>query len=475
MRHFTYKTLAELEEAARSLGAEHVRFEHDTARMQAALARPVPVGDRTAGNSMAIHPMEGCDGTLEGRPDELTWRRYERFARGGAKLIWFEATAVREDGRANPRQILLNRSTADEYARLYEMMQRVHREEYGTTDDLLIPLQLTMSGRYSVPVKTIAYHNPVLDLKTATPADYPVISDDELERLEDVYVDATGLALEAGFTAVDIKATHGYLLSELLGAKTREGRYGGSLENRTRFFKNVFGKIRSKYGRRVMICMRLGCYDGVPFMKDEETGLGKPLPFPTPYPWGWGVNPENPLEPELSEVKQAIAWFKEWGLELLNVSLGSPYYNPHIGRPFEKPDEGNYEEPEHPLTGVNRHFRVAHELQRTFPDLPMVGTGYSWLQRFALNAGAANVEDGNIRFVGLGRAVLSYPDFARDILEKGELDDSRVCKTLTYCTFLMRQKSNELGQYPAGCPPFDKLVYGPIMKEAREAKRKAGK
>jgi 2,4-dienoyl-CoA reductase-like NADH-dependent reductase (Old Yellow Enzyme family) len=475
MRHFTYKTLGELEEAARRLGAEHVRFEHDTARMQEALRRAVRVGARTAGNSMAIHPMEGCDGTLDGRPDELTWRRYERFARGGAKLIWFEATAVREDGRANPRQILLNRRTVDEFARLYEMMQRAHREAWGTTEDLLIPIQLTMSGRYSVPVKTIAYHNPLVDEKSGTPADYPVISDDELERLEDVYVDAAGLALKAGFTAVDIKATHGYLLSELLGAKTREGRYGGALENRTRFFRNVFGKIRAKYGDRVMICMRLGCFDGVPYVKDEATGLGRPLPFPTPYPWGWGVNPENPLEPDLSEVKQAIGWFRQWGLELLNVSLGSPYYNPHIGRPFEKPDEGNYEEPEHPLLGVNRHFRVAHELQRTFPDLPMVGTGYSWLQRFALNAGAANVEDGNIRFVGLGRGVLSYPDFAKDILEKGELDDSRVCKTLTYCTFLMRQKTNELGQYPAGCPPFDKLVYGPIMKEAREAKRKAGK
>lgn len=443
--------------------------------MQAALARKVRVGSRTAGNSMAIHPMEGCDGTLDGRPDELTWRRYERFARGGAKLIWFEATAVREDGRANPRQIQINSSNVDDYARLYEMMLRAHAEEWCSTDDLIIPIQLTMSGRYSVPTRTIAYHNPVIDRKSGTPHDYPVISDDELERLEDVYVDATGLALRAGFTAVDIKATHGYLLSELLGAKTREGRYGGSLENRTRFFKNVFGKIRARYGSQVMICMRLGCYDCVPFERDPATGLGRPLEFPTPYPWGWGVDKDNPLVPDLTEVKQAIAWFKQWGLELLNVSLGSPYYNPHIGRPFEKPDEGNYEQPEHPLTGVDRHFTIAAELQRTFPDLPMVGTGYSWLQRFALNAGAANLAAGAISFVGLGRAVLSYPDFARDILTKGELDDSRVCKTLTYCTFLMRQKSNELGQYPAGCPPFDKLVYGPIMKEANQARRKPGK
>lgn len=472
MRFFTYKSLEELEAAARALGASHVRFVRDTARVQELLARKVPAGPFTVGNSMAIHPMEGCDGTLDGRPDELTWRRYERFARGGAKLIWFEATAVRADGRANTRQLMLDRHTVDDFARLVEMMRHVHRKEWGDTDDLLIPVQLTHSGRYSHPVRIIAYHNPLIDEKTGTPPDYPVISDDELERLEDVYVEAAGLALQAGFQAVDIKATHGYLLSELLGARTREGRYGGPLENRTRFFKNVFGKIRAKYGRRLMLCMRLGCFDGVPYVRDPESGAGRPLPYPTPYPWGWGVNPMNPLEPDLTEVKQAVAWFLGWGLELLNVSLGCPYYNPHIGRPFEKPDEGNYEEPEHPLLGVDRHFRIAGELQQTFPDLPMVGTGYSWLQKYFIHAGAANIEDGNIRFVGIGRGALTYPDFARDVLEKGELDESRVCKTLTFCTYLMRQKHNELGQFPTGCPPFDKSVYGLIMKQAREMKRR---
>ena len=159
-------------------------------------------------------------------------------------------------------------------------------------------------------------------------------------------------------------------------------------------------------------------------------------------------------------------------VELLNVSAGSPYYNPHIGRPFEKPDEGNYEPPEHPILGVDRHFRIAGELQRTFPDLPMVGTGYSWLQKYAINAGARNIADGNIRIMGLGRGTLAYPDYAADALAKGELDELRVCKTLTYCTFLMRQKNHPLGQFPTGCPPFDKEVFGPIMKEARDAKRR---
>jgi NADPH2 dehydrogenase len=455
MRHFVYRALDELRRAAEETGAAHVKFSDSADEVRRVLARPVQVGPFTVANSIAIQPMEGCDGESDGSPGELTWRRYRRFASGGAGLIWFEATAVREDGRANVRQLWITRQNVSEFARL--------REVLGSA---LAPIQLTHSGRYSVGQRIIADHNPHIDRKTGTPADYPAITDDELECLEDDYVRAAGLALEAGFQAVDIKAVHGYLISELLGAKSRAGRYGGSLENRVRFLRNVIGKIRAAFGRRLMIAIRMNAFDGVPFDRDPATGLGVPCDFETPYRWGWGVDAANPLSDDLCEVKQAIAWLREWGVELLNISLGSPYYNPHIGRPFEKPDEGNYEQPEHPLTGVDRHFRIAAALQRAFPDLPMVGTGYSWLQKYAINAGAHNIAAGDIRFFGVGRGALAYPDFARDALEKGELDERRCCKTLTYCTYLMRQKS------PTGCPPFDKEGYGELIKVVRHAARK---
>src|ERR1039457_5744614 len=234
MRYFQYKKLIELQQSCDATGATHVRFESDPETVKSTLGRPVTVGPMRVGNSLAIHPMEGCDGTLDGRPGELTWRRYERFARGGAKLIWFEATAVREDGRANTRQLWIARRNVADFARLLARIRELHREHWGSADDLLAPIQLTHSGRYSVRRRIIAYHNPHIDRKTCTPPDYPAIADDELERLEDDYVSAAGLALEAGFQAVDIKAVHGYLLSELLGAKTRDGRYGGPLENRLR-------------------------------------------------------------------------------------------------------------------------------------------------------------------------------------------------------------------------------------------------
>lgn len=474
MRHFTYRSLTELQQNCSELGLRHIRFEPDSLAVQAALARPVALANFRIGNSLCIHPMEGCDGTLDGRPDQLTWRRYQRFARGGAKLVWFEATAVCPEGRANTRQLWIHDGNVGDFAAILEMLRRSHREEWGTDSDLLEPLQLTQSGRYSVPAsKTIAYHHPLIDAKTHTPPDFPVITDDELDRLQDRYIAAAKLAVKAGFRALDLKVTHGYLLSELLGAKTRPGKYGGSIENRARFACEVLRRLRAELGPDIVLTMRLGCFDGVPYATDPATRLGVSMEYPVPYPWGFGIDPDNPLEPDLTEVKQAIALFREAGAQLLNISMGSPYYNPHIGRPFETPDDGNYEPPEHPLIGVDRHFQVAGVLQRAFPDLPMVGTGYSWLQVYAPNAGAANIADGSITLMGMGRNALAYPDFPRAIFERGTLDERRVCKTLTYCTYLMRQKGNPLGQFPTGCPPFDKEGYGPIMKEARAIERAA--
>jgi 2,4-dienoyl-CoA reductase-like NADH-dependent reductase (Old Yellow Enzyme family) len=272
---------------------------------------------------------------------------------------------------------------------------------------------------------------------------------------------------------VDIKAVHGYLIDELLSARRRPGRYGGPLENRARFLGNVIGKIRAALGRRMLIAVRLSSFDGVPFTIDPATGQGVPVPHPVPYQWGFGVSGDDPLKEDLREVKQLVGWLAGWGVELLNLSIGVPYLNPHIGRPFEQPDEGNYAQPEHPLLGVDRHFRIAGELQRAFPALPMVGTGYSWLQRFMIHAAAHNVETGGITIFGAGRAALPYPDFALDALTKGELDPARVCRTLTYCSYLMRRKRHPLGQFPTGCVPYDKLVYGPIMKQARVSERPA--
>ncbi len=462
-----------MQQDAARLGAG-IRFEPDRARMQAALGAPRTLrgwGGREwrTGNSLAVHPMEGCDGTTDGRPDELVYRRYERFGRGGCKLLWFEATAVVEEARANTRQLAINPDTAPDLEKLLRQTRAAHREVYGTDRDLVSILQLTHSGRWSHPTPIVAVNHPVLDkLKSSV----RLISDSELEQLEQTYAERAKLALEIGFDGVDLKMCHGYLGNELLGAHLRPGPYGGSFENRTRLARNALARIRDAVGDRMLLCARLGCYDGLPYRINPQTKLGEPREYERPYRYGWGASAEDPFREDLSETKRLIGGLRDWGVRLINVTLGVPYFNPHVGRPFEKADQGNYEPPEHPLLGVWRHFRIAGALQRAFPDLPMVGTGYSWLQKYLVHAGAANLADGNISFVGVGRGVLAYPEFARDVLEKGEMEEVRCCKTVTFCTYLMRAKDHPTGQFPTGCVPFDKETYGPIMKEAQRSKKR---
>ena len=475
---FTYKTAQQLLDGARELHLDDViGVETDLS----CLFQPVTIGGRTVGNRMAIHPMEGCDGELNGNPGELTYRRWERFGRGGCKLIWGEAVAILDEARANSRQLWLHEGSFPEMTRLLEKLREQHRENWGANacSDLLVGCQLTHSGRYSFRRPLIAMHDPSLDPATLIPnpngsdakvpmtPDYPVLSDDELKRIEDAYVVAAKLAVKAGFDFIDLKQCHRYLLSELLASHARPGPYGGSLENRTRLVRNVLARIRNEVSKDIMLATRMNLCDYVPYMKGPD-GFGKPRPYTTPYQWSFGVNKDKPETEDLSEPKQVVKMLRDAGLSLFNLSLGNPYNNPHYGRPFEIAPLDGYHSPEHPLCGVARHFRVAAEMQKAFPDVPMVGTGYSWLQHHFLSCGAANVKAGRITLVGVGRGAFAYPDFVKDIKEKGHIDDDKACIAISSCTALMRAKGNELGQFPSGCVPKDKF-YGPIYREAIHA------
>jgi 2,4-dienoyl-CoA reductase-like NADH-dependent reductase (Old Yellow Enzyme family) len=464
-RFFKFKSRDELSAECVRLGLD-LRFSVDLSP----LFRPVQVGPLTAGNAMCIQPMEGCDGTLDGRPDELTYRRYRRFGAGGAKLIWGEATAVLDEGRANSRQLLLNEQTARDLERVLQECRQAHREAFDTDNDLAVGLQLTHSGRYSYRRPLLACHDPVLDPRTGKglDADYPLLDDDYLRRLVDAYVAAAKLAHRIGFQFVDIKQCHRYLLSELLSARSRPGPYGGCLENRTRMARDIITAIRSEVPQLVVVT-RLNVYDGLPY-RAGAGNIGEPCPWQAPLANAWGHSADDPFTPDLTE---PIAWIREMrqlGVALVNVSMGNPYASPHIIRPFEYPPPDGYETPEHPLIGVDRHFRVTERLQKEFPDLPLVGSGYSYLQEYLFQAGAANLRDGRCTFVGVGRAALPLPDFARQLQETGTVERKKVCRTFSYCTALMRSKHNELGQFATGCPPFDKEVYGPIWQEASRKK-----
>jgi 2,4-dienoyl-CoA reductase-like NADH-dependent reductase (Old Yellow Enzyme family) len=467
-RYFKYKTSEALLADARALGLD-IRLSSDLSP----LLQPVTVAGRLVGNRLAIQPMEGCDGEPDGTPGALTYRRYRRFGAGGAKLIWGEAAAIVPEGRANPRQLVINTENALALERLLLTTRQAHVESMGGDADLLVGLQLTHSGRYAFERPILAQHDPLLDPRTKIDKagtrtvleDDPLVSDLELDRLKDRYVEAAALAFRIGFDFVDIKQCHRYLLNELLGARTRPGRYGGGFEHRTRFIRDVVARVQAENPGRI-IGSRLNVFDGVPYQKDAD-GRGVPCGASLPIHSAWGTRPDDPSEPDLAEPLRLVGLLRDAGLRLINVSMGNPYASPHLVRPFEYPPPDGYETPEHPLVGVQRHFALTAAVAAAYPEVAVVGSGYSWLQAFAFEAGSSNVDGGRTTFVGIGRGALAQPDFGVRLARGEPLDRKRLCRTFSYCTALMRSKHHDLGQFPTGCPPFDKDVYGPIWEEAR--------
>lgn len=467
-RYFKYKSPVDLVAEATALG-QTLAVTDDFS----ALFQPIQIGTLTVGGRLAIHPMEGCDGTLDGNPDELTYRRYRRFGAGGAKLIWGEAAAICPAGRANTRQLLVADHTAAGLEQMLLDCRAAHQQTFGSTEGLVIGLQLTHSGRYSVERPLAVTRDPILDPMTrdrstgrVMDASTQLLSDDDLRRIEDQYVAAAVWAGRLGYDFVDIKQCHRYLLSELLAARNRPGIYGGSLENRTRLMRNVVQRIRSTCPELV-IATRMNAYDGIPYKK-ADTGtepIGIPQPHVLPLVTAWGTDPLNHLQEDLTEPLEYVRLLRDWGVQLISISLGNPYSNPHLVRPAEFPPVDGYFPPEHPLLGVCRHFRIARQIQAAVPEIPVVGSGYSWLQDYAPHAAAANVQAGHVAFAGFGRATLSHPDFVQALQTEGQLRRKQICRTFSYCTALMRAKDHPLGQYPTGCPPFDKEVYGPLWKQ----------
>jgi NADPH2 dehydrogenase len=441
------------------------------------LAKPLQMDGITLGNRFAIHPMEGWDGTPDGRPSELTIRRWQNFGRSGAKLIWGgEAVAVRHDGRANPNQLLLNEQTQDELARLRDLLIDEHKQATGSTDGLCIGLQLTHSGRYSRPntkqraEPQILYHHPILDKRLGLAKDFSLLTDGEIRGIIEDFHKAARQAQQMGFDFVDVKHCHGYLGHEFLSAHTREGDYGGSFENRTRFLREIVEGIRA-VAPGLEIGVRLSAFDLIPFHPDPA--LSKPgQPGPgvpelseelLPYRWGFGVSPENPVEFDLTEPIRFLSLLRELNIRLVNLTAGSPYYNPHIQRPALFPPSDGYQPPEDPLAGVARQMEVTRRLKEQFADLIIVGTGYTYLQDYLPNVAQAAVREGWVDSVGLGRMVLSYPELPLDIIEGRTLARKRLCRTFSDCTTAPR---NGL---PSGCYPLDS--YYKEMDEAAQLKQ----
>ena len=386
------------------------------------LAAPVRGRNFELKNAIAIQPMEGCDGTYDGAPDALTYRRYERFADGGAGLIWAEAISVCREGRANPRQLMLTRDNLDAFKRLTDIAH---------TKGAKIIAQLTHSGRWSRPEKENApiraTFNAALDERQKLDADYPIANDDYLASLPEKFAESTRLAMEAGFDGVDIKACHLYLYSELLSAFERPGPYGGSYENRTRMLRDSVEAAKAYIGSGIL-ASRFNMFDGT---------AGR-----------WGENAEGDID--LAEPLRLVKELNTMGVSLMNITMGTPYYNPHVNRPYKR---GGYIPDEAPHTGVKRLLDGAAAAQNAAEDAVVLATGFSWLGEHSANIAAGLIAAGGAKLAGFGRMAFAYPDLANDIIENGGLKHEKCCIACSLCTKIMR------GGGPAGCPVRDQQTY----------------
>lgn len=420
------------------------------------------------GNRIAALPMEGWDGTSDGRPTKNTTRRWRRFGQSGAKLIWGgEAVAVRHDGRANPHQLLLNEKNAADFARLRENLVAAHRQAYERSDDLFIGLQLTHSGRFSRPNRNdkleskILYAHPFLDKKFSAATCARILSDDEISQLEEDFVGAAKLAASAGFDFIDIKLCHGYLGHEFLSAIDRPGKYGGSFENRTRFLREIVAGIQAEVPQ-LEIGVRLSAFDFVPYHTGAN-GRGEPERLEAEqYRHAFGGDGTG-LGIDTRETVTLLQLLQSLGIQLVCITAGSPYYNPHIQRPALFPPSDGYQPPEDPLAGVARLISVTANLKKAMPELIFVGSGYSYLQEWFIHVAQSVVRQGLADFVGLGRMLLTYPEFAMDAMAGKPLDKRRICRTFSDCTTAPR---NSL---ISGCYPLDE--YYKAMPEAQILKQ----
>lgn len=390
----------------------------------------IQIGKKISYNRVVLQPMEGCDCNTDGSPSELTREKYIRAARSGAGLIWFEANAVCPEGRTNPRQMMLTEDNLPSFKNLLQEMREIAKKECGISPIFI--LQLTHSGRQSI-VPMIAYRHPIYEERRPV-TDENIVTDEYLDTLSEKYAESARLAVEAGFDGVDVKSCHGYLFQELLSAFTRAGRYGGSFENRIKLYLDCVRVVKKAIPDHILLTTRLSVSDMVP------------------KPYGFGTTEENELD--LTEPDMLIERLVSEGIQILNVTVGNPYYNPHVNRPYRK---GDYETPEAAQTGLERFEYIEGHIKEKFPMLTVVGSGISYYRDDLMEQSERQLRDGICDMVGYGRMWLAYPMFYRDYM-KGAFDPKKCCLACSKCTELMRAKR------VSGCAVFNEY-YRNLYKE----------
>jgi len=392
------------------------------------LSSPIKIGKKIAPNRIVYQPMECNDGDSSGNPTELTLKRYRCLAEGGAGIIFVESLTITYESRARKNQLKISEENAKSLERLVKEMKEINERP-------LVLFQINHSGRHSQ-----AAFSKVVSLYPTGDQNIYLLTEKEIEEIGEQFVKASVIAKQVGADGIDFKHCHGYLCGEMLRpANTRTDRYGGSFENRTRFFRETAQKIKKTAGdHSFLIGVRYSIYEGIP------GGFGTP-------------GPEEVVE-DLSEPLAFAKMIEEIGMDYINVSAGIPTVIPEMVRPTK-----NYPE------GVYRHFGWTKAV-KAMVKIPLIGSGYSYLRdgkndlketdplkKSFLYWAGKNLKDGNVDLVGIGRQSFADPLFAKKILS-GDLDRINFCIACDGCSILLRS------QKEVGCTVHDKY-YKRVLKQ----------
>ena len=389
---------------------------------------PIKIGNKIAPNRIVNQPMECNDADTSGNPTDLTFRRYRNLAEGGAGMIFVESLTLTYESRARKNQLKISEENAKGLERLVMEMKEVNGKP-------LIFFQLNHSGRMS----GAAFSKVVSLYPTGDPSVH-VLTGEEIEEIGEKFVKASLIAKQVGADGIDFKHCHGYLCGEMLRpANTRQDRFGGSFENRTRFFRETAKKIKEAAGGDdFLLGVRYSFYEGIP--------------------GGFGTSGFEEVSEDFWEPLRFAKMIEELGMDYINVSAGIPAITPEIVRPTK-----NYPE------GVYRHFGWAKAVKHLV-KIPVIGSGYSYLRdgkndlkepdpskKSFLYYAEKNLKDGYVDLIGIGRQSLADPLFAKKMLS-GDVDKVNFCTACGGCSVLLRS------QKEVGCPVYNEY-YKKVLKE----------
>ena len=373
--------------------------------------RTIAVGGKSVSNRFVVLPTEGNDSDADGAPTTRTIERYGKHAGGGAGIVFMEAVAISRDARARIYQPSLSEKTVEGFKRLVRNFRAIN-------PDSLFLIQLDHAGSLSDP----AFAKPVFVYDKSGAS--KILTDEEITSLRDGFIKCIVLAEEAGFDGAELKFAHGFLGNDFVDpANQRPGKYGGSFENRTRFFSEIVEGARKVLGKRNFIL-------GVRF--SAFTGLPK----------GFGSSGLDGSIENMEEPLRFVNLAEKLGCGIISVSAGSAAGNLDILLPGTTYAEG-----------CLRHFRLTGQVKQAV-TIPVIGAGYSRIAHSGLQGhdlpywAEKNITEGNVDLIGLGRQAIADADYPKKVLA-GKAETIKICTTCAGCGMLLGNQKN------VGCTLYD--------------------